>query len=41
MTELAGWMIEALRGPEDETLLTGLGAKVKALCERYPVPGIA
>ncbi len=40
MTELAGWMVEALRAPQDEALLSGLGVRVKTLCERYPVPGI-
>ncbi len=40
MTELAGWMVEALRAPQDDTMLAGLAAKVKALCERYPTPGI-
>lgn len=40
MAALAGWMVVALRAPHDEALLKRIGAQVRELCERYPVPGI-
>jgi glycine hydroxymethyltransferase len=41
MTALARWLVTALRAPKDEAGLRRIGAEVKALCARYPVPGIA
>ena len=40
MVQLADWMTQALRAPTDEALLAKLAGEVKALCARYPVPGI-
>lgn len=40
MGRLAGWIVEALRHPRDEDGLDRLAADVRALCRRYPVPGI-
>jgi glycine hydroxymethyltransferase len=41
MTALARWLVTALRAPKDEAGLRRIGAEVRALCARYPVPGIA
>jgi glycine hydroxymethyltransferase len=41
MGSLARWLISALRAPQDEAILKKIGAEVRALCARYPVPGIA
>lgn len=40
MDYLAGWMVAALKAPEDEALLDGLTKDVKAHCRTFPVPGI-
>jgi glycine hydroxymethyltransferase len=40
MAALADWLVTALRAPDDNSLLERLGAEVKTLCRRYPVPGI-
>ena len=40
MTALAGWMVAALRSPEDAALTARLHGEVTALCRRHPVPGI-
>ncbi len=40
MRLLAGWMDEALRSPDDESLLDRLGEQVRAHCRQFPVPGI-
>jgi glycine hydroxymethyltransferase len=40
MRDLADWMVQALRAPNDEALLTTLHAAVTERCRRYPVPGI-
>ena len=40
MALLAGWMLDALRGHEDEALLGRLKAEVEETCSRFPVPGI-
>jgi hypothetical protein len=41
MRQLAGWMVEALRRPEDEPGLRRLAGAVRELCLAYPVPGLA
>ncbi|MBV9510862.1 MAG: serine hydroxymethyltransferase, partial [Caulobacteraceae bacterium] len=40
MRQIAGWMLTALRNPEDAALTAKTQAEVKALCRRFPVPGI-
>ena len=41
MARIAGWMTAVLRRPEDTALTERVHGEVKALCRRYPVPGIA
>jgi glycine hydroxymethyltransferase len=40
MARLGGWMVQVLRAPEDAALAETIGAEVKAMCRRYPVPGL-
>ena len=40
MEALAGFMLEALRKPDDEASLRKLKDEVQALCAAFPVPGI-
>ncbi len=40
MGRLAAWMVELLRNPDDEQLTHRLGEETRAMCRRYPVPGI-
>ena len=40
MEALGGFMLEALRNPDDEARLGKLKADVQALCARFPAPGI-
>jgi glycine hydroxymethyltransferase len=40
MIALAGWMVQALRDPDDGTMIERTRAEVTALCRRHPVPGI-
>jgi len=40
MRRIAGWMVAALRAPEDEAATAKLKAETQALCRSYPVPGI-
>lgn len=40
MEALAGWMLQALRGSGDASLLARLNSEVQALCLQFPVPGI-
>jgi glycine hydroxymethyltransferase len=40
MAALAGWMVEALRAPEDTMLIERLHSEVTNLCRGHPVPGI-
>lgn len=40
MEALAGWMVDALRHPDDTPRLSELAARVKTLCLRFPVPGL-
>ena len=40
MAALGGFMLEALRKPDDETGLRKLKDEVQALCAAFPVPGI-
>jgi len=40
MKTLANIMLQVLRAPADEALLTKLRGETKALCQNYPVPGL-
>jgi glycine hydroxymethyltransferase len=40
MKQLAGLMIRALRASEDTTTLTKLRDETRAICNRFPVPGV-
>lgn len=40
MEALGGFMLEALRKPDDEASLGKLKGEVQALCAAFPVPGI-
>ena len=40
MGRLAGWMVQALRDPDDAGLAERLRNEVRDLCRRYPVPGV-
>ncbi|MFL6712931.1 MAG: serine hydroxymethyltransferase [Sulfurifustis sp.] len=40
MQALAGWMVAALRRPDDEAHLGDLAQRVRALCLEFPVPGV-
>ncbi len=41
MEALAGWIVAALRHADDDARLARLAEQVKALCSRFPVPGLA
>jgi glycine hydroxymethyltransferase len=38
MRTIGGWMIEALRAPNDEPTLTRIRNEIKQLCKQFPVP---
>jgi glycine hydroxymethyltransferase len=38
MRRIAGWMLEVLRNPTDETLGKRIGNDVRELCKQFPVP---
>ncbi len=40
MEQLAGWIIDSLKAPEDEANLERIRCEVEAFCTRFPVPGI-
>jgi glycine hydroxymethyltransferase len=40
MGRIAGWIVAALRAPEDAAGLSRIKAETEALCRSYPVPGI-
>jgi glycine hydroxymethyltransferase len=40
MRRIAGWIVGALRAPEDEAGLTKMQGEAEELCRSYPVPGI-
>jgi len=41
MRTIGGWMLEALRAPEDAALHQRISGEVKLLCDQYPVPAAA
>ena len=40
MRAIANWIVAALRAPNDAAALAKIGAEVRAMCRRHPVPGI-
>lgn len=40
MVQLADWMDRVVGAPTDEALTTTIAAEVKALCAKYPAPGL-
>jgi len=40
MQSLVGWMISALKSPEDAAVLSGIKSEVKAFCKNFPPPGV-
>jgi glycine hydroxymethyltransferase len=40
MEHIAAWMDEVAKAPSDEAKLTAIAADVKALCAKFPAPGI-
>jgi len=38
MRTIAGWILQALRKPEDETALKNIHAQVTQMCQQFPVP---
>lgn len=40
MTQVAEWMVQAMRSPSDETKLRALHDEVRELCKAFPVPGL-
>jgi glycine hydroxymethyltransferase len=40
MRRIAGWIVGALRAPEDESGLARMKGEAEELCRSYPVPGI-
>ena len=40
MRQIADWIVQALRLPDDEDFHAKLGAEVNAFCSQFPVPGI-
>ena len=41
MTQLAEWMLRALRGHADKALLASMKTETEEFCSRFPVPGIS
>jgi glycine hydroxymethyltransferase len=41
MQTIGKWMLEALRAPEDETVLKRISNEIRTLCQKFPVPAAA
>jgi glycine hydroxymethyltransferase len=41
MKSVGSWILEALRAPEDEAVLTRIRGQIKELCRQFPVPAAA
>jgi glycine hydroxymethyltransferase len=41
MTRIGGWIVEVLKAPDDERVISRVRGEVSALCEHYPVPAAA
>jgi len=40
MGRIAGWMLQVLRNPADESLATRIRGEVRQLCRHFPVPAV-
>lgn len=40
MSQVAEWMVQAMRSPTDEAKLLALHEEVRAMCKQFPVPGL-
>jgi glycine hydroxymethyltransferase len=41
MRTIGGWMLAALRAPNDEAVLNRIQGEIRALCQQFPVPAAA
>jgi glycine hydroxymethyltransferase len=41
MRTIGAWMLEALRAPDDETVLKRISNEIRSLCQQFPVPAAA
>ncbi len=41
MRSIAKWMLDALRAPSDEAVLSSIRGEIKELCKQFPVPAAA
>ena len=41
MREIASWIMQVLKSPEDQGILSGVQGEVSAMCEHFPVPAAA
>ena len=41
MRNIGGWILAALRAPQDTALLTRIRGEVADLCQHFPVPAAA
>ena len=41
MKTIGGWILEALKAPEDATIHGRIRSEVAKMCEQFPVPGQA
>ena len=41
MREIASWIMQVLKSPEDPGILSGVQGEVSAMCEHFPVPAAA
>lgn len=40
MSQVAEWMVQAMRAPGDEAKLVAIHEEVRAMCKQFPVPGL-
>jgi glycine hydroxymethyltransferase len=41
MRTIGGWMIEALKSPDDDSVLSRIRGEIRQLCQQFPVPAAA
>jgi glycine hydroxymethyltransferase len=41
MEQIGAWILEALKNPEDDAVLTRIRGEVSELCQHFPVPAAA
>lgn len=41
MAEIGGWICQALKSPEDESLISTIRSRVSDMCQHFPVPAAA